>query len=60
MSQVLHGCATTTEGELSQHQTTGGRTADKLRLAAHRLSLLRRSRQFLLAGEFLPEPNQRH
>jgi hypothetical protein len=58
------------EGELSQHQTTGGRvtpsgrasdrTVDKLRLAAARLTLLRRSRQFLLSGEFLPEPSQRH
>jgi hypothetical protein len=48
------------EGELSRRQATGGKTADKLRLAADRLALLRRSRQFLLSGEFLPEPNQRH
>ena len=58
------------EGELSRHQTTGGRgtpsgrasgrTVDKLRLATDRLALLRRSRQFLLSGEFLPEPSQRH
>ena len=58
------------EGELSQHQMTGGRvtpsgrtsgrTVDKPRLAADRLALLRRSRQFLLSGEFLPELSQRH